>query len=247
MGAGQQVLICGGGTGGGGPSDPSTIANLELWLHGRSVAVGDGNPVTTWADSSGNARDAGAIGASRPTLRSTGGPNSQPCLEFDGSDDSMTLPDFATGFTAGHLFIVVKIDNDPPASGGVAGCPLRVSTSGGDASFYPFTDGVVYENWGSTTRKTVANPTPSLAAWHVYEIVSKASSWKAFINGTQIGSTDTGNTVGFVSVLRIALNANSNRLDGRIAEIIWYSAEKTGADLTAIKTYLNFWTGITIA
>lgn len=240
-----MIVLSGAGTS-ADPPDPSTIANLELWLQPRSIGVGDGNPISTWSDSSGNSRNATNVGTQRPTFRASGGSNNQPYVEFDGSDDTLVLPDFATGFTAGHIFYVVKIDNDPPGASGQAGPIMRASTTGGDPPHYPWTDGIIYDNWGSTSRKTVGDPTPALTSWRVYEVVSKSGGWTAWLDGTQLFTTGT-NTVGFDSVLRIAVNQNGHRLDGGIHELIWYSAEKTGADKTTIKAYLSYWYGITIA
>jgi len=241
-----MIILSGAGDVSSEPPDPSTIANLELWLHPRNITAGNGNPIDTWPDSSGNARDATAVAGARPTYHSSGGANGQPYAQADGTDDAMQLPDFATGFTAGHLFIVLQIDNDPPGATGQSGCPFRASTSAGDASFYPDTLGDIYENWGSTTRKTIGNPALNLTTWHVYEVLSKSGAYTVWHNGTQIFTTAT-NTVGFTTVLRLFLNANANRMDGNMSELIFFSRDITGGEVTTVKTYLNFWYGITIA
>lgn len=230
------------------PDDPSTISNLELWMNPRSgVSASNGNPIDSWTDSSTNAYSVISAGSSRPIYRSSGGANNQPYVEFDGSDDAMSLPDnWATGFSVVHLFIVVKVDNDPPADQAQSGAMLRLSTSGSDSQHYPYTDGHIYDNLGSNARKDLGNPTPSLAAWHVYEVLSKSGTWTAWINGTQQFTTGT-NTTHFNSITRLGVSAGLQHLDGNLAEIIVYSRDINSTEIATVKTYLNYWYGITIA
>lgn len=48
------------------------------------------SPVSSWPDASGNGRTLTGSGAARPAWNATGGPNSQPSVLFDGSDDYLT-------------------------------------------------------------------------------------------------------------------------------------------------------------
>lgn len=68
--------------------DPQTGV---AWTHAywaESLGLADGDPIDTWADGPGTA-DLTASGTARPTYRTTGGANSKPCVDFDGSSDYM--------------------------------------------------------------------------------------------------------------------------------------------------------------
>lgn len=73
------------------PFSPEDISGLKVWLKIDSLsALNDGDPVSTWTDSSGNGNDFtynAGIPSSRPLYRETGGPNSHPAAEFDGTND----------------------------------------------------------------------------------------------------------------------------------------------------------------
>jgi hypothetical protein len=231
--------------GAAGPTDPSTISDLQLWLHPRSFALSGGDPISTWADSSGNGRNATSSGTNRPTYRASGGSNNQPYAEFDGTTDQLDLPDFLTSYTAGHIFIVVKVANDPPSSN-VGPAVGEWSYLGGNQSHYPYSDGVIYDNWATSVRKTVGNPTPSLASWRVYEILSKSGNWTAWLDGTQIFNTGT-NTVQFGTTPKIAVNSGLSRMEGNMHEIIFFSRDINSTEIATVKTYLAYWYALTIA
>lgn len=219
-----------------GVDDPSTIADLELWLKADSLSLTDGDPISTWSDSSGNANHATSSGGNRPIYKASGGANNQPYVEFDGNTQQFDLPDFLTTFTEGHIFIVVKVDADPPASHN--GPPVGAwSFVGGNQSFYPLDSGVIWDNWASTTRKIVGDPTPSLTSWRLYEMLSKSANWTAWLDGTQIFTTGT-NTVQFGTGPKIGVNSALSNLAGDIEEIIFYSRDINSTEIQTVKDYI---------
>lgn len=246
MGAGQQALLGLAAAANYGP-DPSSITNLELWLKADSLAVGDSNQISTWVDSSGNGRDAtGVIGSAltKPKLRSTLGPNSMPTVEMAITNSTsgpwFTLPNFLTGFSAGHIFAVVQINFDPPSSVNArCGPPFGDFGSAGDEYFPFFSDSKIYDAFGSTVRKTTVNPTPSLTSWRLYESRSASAAWSNHLDGTQLFTTAT-NTVGWSTTPFIGHSTTSNKvLDGYISEIILYSRVLSGGEITTIKAYIT--------
>lgn len=90
------------------------ISNLSAWMvagptwcftdAGATTQCGDGDPVYTWVDRSGNARNLTQATLSlRPTLRLVSG---KWVVRFDGVDDFMTFATSVTGitgFVAGYL------------------------------------------------------------------------------------------------------------------------------------------------
>src|SRR5688500_14737648 len=91
------------GGGGGGGTSPLDLSDLELWLPVSALSGSDGDAISTWADQSGNSRDATGVQVlnSKPKFRTGGGPNSGASVEIGlgGSFQGyFTLPNFATGF-----------------------------------------------------------------------------------------------------------------------------------------------------
>lgn len=238
--------------GGGAVDDPGDVTGLHLWLRGDQTGVADGAEITTWSDLSGQNNFCSGAGATKPVLRATGGPDSQPCVEFEGTVSYFTVPNFHTGFTAAHAFAIVKIDVEPPSVASKCGPPFghfgnEVSEL---ASAYPFTDSNVYENFGTTVRKSTGNPTPALTNWHLYEIRTASGAWSNWFNGTSHFSTGT-NTVGFRNnafIGRDETGGTINFLDGRIAEGLIYNKVLSAGEILTVKGYFTSrYPSITIA
>lgn len=139
---------------------------------------------------------------------------------------------------AAHAFIIVQLDADPPASGN--GGLWEFGTDASDTHF-PFSDNNIYDDFGTTVRKTVGNPTPSLAAVRLYEVVSAAGEWTARLDGAQIFTTAT-NTVGWSasSALGGAVSgASGTRLNGKIAEFINFTTKRTAPQLAELYGYFE--------
>lgn len=224
---------------------PGRVSGLVVWLcaelgvytdtSATTPVTADAQTVAFWQDQSGLGNNfTQSTSANRPTWK-TGIVNSMPVLRFDGSNDQLVGPSLSA-LTAGEAFIVVKVDADPPGVNTVSGS-WKFGSNATDCH-YPFTDGVIYEDFGTTARKTVGNPTPSLASWRLYNVISVSGEWTANLDGTQIYTTAT-NTVGFSTAPIIGGNvANDRRLDGDIAEFIVYNKKLEVPERTAVKTYI---------
>jgi len=247
------------GTGGGFSPLSVTSAAGVFWLNsgagafnstGPDVLATNGQSVTLWDNGFGNANyDAQQTNASsRPTWRSADGPSSRPTIRFAGA--STQFFDFVSGslsaLTAGEIFVVMKRNADPAASAALSGFwAMGSSTEVSLQAHVPFTDGTVYENFGTTTRQTTINPTPSLASWCLYNVSAAASDFNARINGTSFYSTAT-NTVGFATAPKIGVSV-AVHYDGDFAEIIMYNAKLSTADRAGVNGYIATKYGLTIA
>lgn len=92
----------------GDPGMPSS--GLLVGWRASALGLSDGDPVGTWASSVGSLTLTGS-GGSRPTFRAAGSPAGGPCVEFDGSDDEMTLSSpvgLPSGAAAGTLVAIVS-------------------------------------------------------------------------------------------------------------------------------------------
>lgn len=204
-----------------------------LQTSGGSAATADGDAVGQLLDQSGNARHATAAGSIRPTLK-LAIQNSLSVLRFDGVDDVLNLPNFLTGYTEGEVFIVLKVVSEGLNNG------LWIMGSDTQGDWYPYNgDANIYDSWGSTTRHMTGNPTPSLAAWHIYGVISKSGEWTNRIDGTQFFTTGT-NTVGWTTAPQLAINATSgSRMACDIGEILIFSSVLSSGNRALVENYLR--------
>jgi hypothetical protein len=90
------------------PESPTLLLDLQA----DALVLSDGDPVSTWADASGNGHNFTQTGSARPTYHAGAG---YPYLEFDGIDDWMLGSDFADNQASMTIFIVTSAltDNGP--------------------------------------------------------------------------------------------------------------------------------------
>src|ERR1700678_326284 len=69
---------------------PASLNGLVLWLRADLGVTQVANAVSSWADQSGQGHTFSASGAAQPTLTATGGPNSLPCIAFNGASNVMS-------------------------------------------------------------------------------------------------------------------------------------------------------------
>src|SRR5262249_28096178 len=127
----------------------------------------------------------------------------KPVVRFDGVDDFFSLPNSFTGLSAATVLIVVKLTTDPPAAAAQTG--LWYFGSSGDKTHFPYTDGTIYDTFGTTVRKTTVDPAPALTSFRVYTVKSSSGNWTSYLDGTQLYTTGS-NTVGFTTTPNLASN-----------------------------------------
>ena len=229
---------------------PHEVAGLKLWLKADDLTgLADGDPVSTWTDASGGGNNANGSGAARPSYR-TNVLAGAPVLRFDGADDRLALPNLLAGASAATAFFVARLSLDPPSLALRTGPPLgNFGNNGVVGDHYPFTDGVVYTDFGSNARKTVGDPAASLASWHVGAFRSAAGDWRAWLNESLLFSTST-NTVGFGAAPLVGRAEGANgpyHFDGDLAEVIVYDAALSDDDRQRVVRYLGGKYGIAVA
>jgi hypothetical protein len=218
--------------------DPSQVADLVRWYRPEGLAgYADDDPIDTWPDESSVNADATQLLTARPTKKDSI-INGLPVARFDGLNDYFNIGDLSS-LTEGEVFMVVRVNVDPPEAGAQSGI-WHLGTSG-DASHYPFTDGNIYDSFGSTVRKTVGDPTPALSSWRIVNVHSASNDWAFKIDGVTIFSTGT-NTVSFPSSALLGrcdpLPGNVF-LDGDIAEYIQCSRKLVNGERANIASYLQ--------
>jgi hypothetical protein len=192
--------------------------------------------VVKWYDQNNNTRDAIQFtNGSQPFIVESGSINkinSKPTIRFTGTSALPVRIAFSAAASAGTKIQVIRTYADPTSA--FTGNVLNyVGNAGGLFGHYPYSDGNIYDEFATTSRKTVGNPTPSLANFHIYEAVSDANLFKSFINNSEIFTTAT-NTVGWYSTAPIVGEGYS----GSISEVIVYQSNRSSS-LSGINTNIN--------
>jgi hypothetical protein len=147
---------------------PADLADLRAWYKADAITgLSDGDPVSTWSDSSGGGYDLTQTSTARP-LYQTNTLNGLPVVEFDGTDDTLdasTAADwkFLHDSTGSSVFFVIKVgtSSDPNAIYGIAGNNATASANHGWCVFYDDRASVPRDEVivGSITRGSGGFPT----------------------------------------------------------------------------------------
>lgn len=223
-------------TEGGGSSGtyPTNVADLAMWLRADAiVGLSDNDKVTTWEDSSASNNDATQSNAAEKPIYKTSQIDGLPAVAGYGTNwFNLNNVDF----TAGEIFVVLKVENDP-ALDHWNGTIWRYGSSF-DTEHYPYLDGIVYLSWGSTTRFTCGNPGLSLATWHLLNISSASGNWTCRTN-RDIFFTSGSNSVDPNNTPTLLGDPSVVDSIARMAEVILYTNVLSGTDRTNIQNYLD--------
>jgi hypothetical protein len=215
------------------PFAPSDESGGVRWFRASDEVYSDNDPVGTMTDQFG-VLSGTAAGTARPTFK-TAIVNGKAVYRFNGTSNVVALGDLSA-LTQAEAFIVVKVANDPP--GAAAQSSLWEFGSSGLPTHYPFTTGVVYENFGTNSRKTVGDPTPALTSWRVYSVYSASADWEVFLDGLSLLATGT-NTVSFPTACYLGRAMDPYYLEGDIAEFILYDHKLSSGVRGDVLTYLQ--------
>ena len=192
--------------------------------------------VTTWYDQSGNGRNATqTTAANQPQIVSSGNvilENTKPTISFLSGLSGLDFSNFSGSSVT--MFMIVKAKNDPALTDADSGF---VSFGGGATNHYPYRDGVIYDDSFSNSRKTVGNPTTTLAQLNLYNVLSKSAEWTARLNTTQIFTTSS-NTVQINTNPKIGSKNTGAGMNNFISELIIYPSDQS-SNRTGIETNIN--------
>lgn len=230
--------VSGHRAGGGGGGDPSADIIYDA---NAITGLSDGDLILQLLDQSGNGNDTTGTGAALvgPTYDVDAFGTGRHGIRFGGAA-WFQLPDLSA-LTEAELFVVIKIDADPPVSTDTSQHWDFQRSSGAD-SHYPWTDGVIYEHAGTSVRKTVGNPTPALTTARLYNVITTASEYTVNLDTAQIFTTAT-NTVSFAVDPRIGGQVRGGFLHagmiGHYAEFRLYPIKRTSPERSAIEAALK--------
>jgi hypothetical protein len=225
------------------------LTDSSIASNSSSGGIYDGEPLSTFCsgtngfavvirDQSGGGRNSTQTSTdAQPQIVESGSVitqmNGRASMVFDGDNDFFNLPDLSD-LTEGEVFWVVRAANDPPLA--EKSGSWRCGT--GQENTYPYSNGIIYDGFGSTARKTTVNPTPSLASPRLYNVLSKSGEWTSRLDGSQLYTTATNTTSFPSSDNKLGASSTSLFFDGDTSEFLLYDTDKS-TDRTAINTNIG--------
>jgi hypothetical protein len=217
--------------------DPINTGKLRYWFKARDLTgLLNNDQVPQLTDYSGyNNHFTQGSGINRGLYR-VNQINGLPAVQFTAANvQRYSRSNFLT--TNGEAFFIMKVAEDPAVSGGGINGYAGFGTDVTLGVHYPYTDGVIYDSFGTSARKSTVNPTQSLANWHIYNVQSSSGNWTSRINGVDIYTTNS-NTPAWASTLTIGGDNLGEYLEGMIAEVLVFNNILTAQERQVVLNYL---------
>ena len=202
-------------------------ANLALWLKADAGVTLSGSNVTSWADQSGNGKNATTLNAP-PTITTI---NSKTFVRFNGVDQALSGSNVISAIPCTIISVVrwrsfKGIDMWFQQSGGADNLALYAGANNGWRIFnganFDSTDSV----WGFDTT-------------HLATTIVNGASSAHFHNGTAAGTGDSGGTTPAGNYYLSYWVGGNQYKHFDIAEIIVYNTNLGTDDRQAVESYLN--------
>lgn len=221
--------------------DATVSSSLFSAVSGGSLPAADA-AVMRWEDISGNGRHLTqpANVTNNAPIRKIADSNTagKDSLFFDNSNDFLGLSTNVVTINGATLFIVHKRESDN--NGGLH----NFSAQSAQGNHHPFTGSGFFDSLATTPRRNFSQAFSSTR--RLYSIISSASNWRAFLNGTQVyalGSNTLANSnadrpQGFGAGNYLTSTLAGNSCNSFICECILYDTALTNAQHTTVSNYL---------
>lgn len=200
-----------------------------VWLPPESLSgTTDGASVQTWTDWSGNSNSpTQAVAGKRPIYHATGGANSKPYVQADGTDDELFKA--FTWNQPNHLWVVCKYNtvvDDRSVVDGSAVNTGRLRTT------------VATNSLLLTAGAQIGPLSTDIRNWHYIEVQLNGASSKFSADGGAYVSGDAGASArGGLSLFNSP--ATGAFAAASISEVIGFSSILNAAGITAAQNYLH--------
>jgi hypothetical protein len=242
------VFVVAGSLGGGAavPAfSPTDITGLKVWYRADAITgVADGGAVATWIDSGPLANNA-AEATNRPVYRATGGPNSRPCVEFDGINDKLTSGSNLglSGNVVTTVFVVFSVANTTTEYGVVSwgdstqalrvfGLYLKLRGAGVPSLEYAGSNGGIFQSY--TTGFQLMTLTKAAGAINATSGLRRNGAAQTIQGGS---SANTPNVTNGGLILGQWGSATFGAV--KIAEAIVYDSVLSAGNIASVEAYLN--------
>lgn len=217
-----------GDTGPGGLLRTDVSSELRIWLKADAISQGNATPVASWNDSSFFNNDATAMASpDRRPLFTTGGPNGNPTVRFDGANDYMSTPFVASRGT----FFVVFADRVDGTYGLLDHQNVAfLSTTAGLRPGVEGSQSEYAETHAANVFRIAAGTTTGTAPFAITR------------NGVAMaGPASTGSTAFSAAGMNIGARVGTNSLffDGDIAEIAVFNRAATSSERIIVENSLS--------
>lgn len=204
----------------------------------------------SWQDSSGNGRAAAqATAGSQPTFVANG-INFNPALQFDGTDDSMSINSLNHNASiAGEEMLAAVLPSSGVGNGNIIGWGDLANTT--DAMEVRYANSALQYGAGQPWT-AIINPTTSdgyAQITNVHRFKNDSTPAKILLNGTEVASgtvsarpTDDRMNIG----ARRIQAADNQVFNGLMGDVIFYDRQLTPAERQRVSTYLGVKYGITL-
>lgn len=173
--------------------NPSNVSGVMGHWDANAITASHSASLSIWEDISGNARHLTQSNAAlQPIFQTNQLPTSGSAVRF--YDQYFMVPDIS-GQSAYEVFILIRVDLDPPLAVQQSGLWKFGPTGASNATQFPSqANGWIYDNFASTVQKPVGDVGTNMTKWMVYNSFSKSGLWQARVDGALAYSTTT-NTV----------------------------------------------------
>jgi hypothetical protein len=226
---------------------PSSFSGLQVWLDandplGTGVTPSNGTSITTWADKSGNGRN--ATSASTAATVVTDALNSKAVLNAVGTSRyNVTYSSIPASYSAFAIYTITSND----------GLYQRVIHGGSDYLLFMGVQGgqnvATFGGNGSTWNDVAAN-SPTISALNNWRMVGMTNN----SSNTQLipytdGSAQTAKTGSATSFNDLVIMSHTNasdpqKLRGRLAEVLFYNRVISADDRQTVEGYLAWKWGL---
>ena len=242
-------------------TDMTALTGLVAWYKPETLAAtyANGDPISTWADSSGNSRDLTGTTTTRP-LAAASSINGYMAADFDGTDDVLSSASYThSGNTVVTLVVsydTLKNYNSLVAIDAVSGpshpCWFFTSWGYSNGDFIVGNDGAgtfryyTFENtWGGTPDTATTNYVVTMSFSGLGQLL-RANGAQASFFSQQTGDPNSPSSgtayihMGFVGLA-------SSYLDGKVCEAIIWTPTADYTEVPWVEGYLADKYAITLA
>lgn len=225
---------------GGAAFSPDDISGLVVWLKADAITgLVDGDPVTTWEDSSSANNDA-TEATNKPTYK-TNIINGKPVIRFDGTNDKLAIADHASlDVTNITIFAVCKVTS--------SGVPAYAVNRNYDGANVPYSLNLAavgntamgFFN-GGWRVSTITTDISSDGNFHVAAGRYDGSTLEYLLDGTlDASSAYSGSLPAGTQPLYIGTYLQDSLFfAGDIAEVIVYGSALGTTDFNNVQAYLD--------
>lgn len=208
---------------------PSDLAGLELWLKADALSLADGAAVSSWTDSSGNARHATQGTSGSQPLYKTNIVNAKPVIRFDGVDDHLVAS--VPADTSRTLFVVGVADATVAVGARLLALSLR-------ANFQRASGGAW--GWGNNQANSAVSIGGSVTTWSLLSVrVNSASSANVHLGTGASVDFDPHDEVTTGTSLTLGSGPSAgDPWKGDIAEVVSYDTALSDANRIQVRDYL---------